>query len=92
MAVVARGPLVYCFEQADNNCEPELLYLSPDFQAVLRRADFANGAVVMDIRVGKTTMTAVPYYTWNNRGKGWMRTWLPLKTDPSLLYAGHTRK
>ncbi|HEC44490.1 MAG TPA: hypothetical protein ENI20_16840, partial [Bacteroides sp.] len=26
-------------------------------------------------------ITAIPYYTWSNRGKGQMKVWLPTKPD-----------
>lgn len=92
MAAFARGPLVYCFEQADNTAEPTALFLTPDFQAVLHATDFAGGVILLDVVAGQNRMTALPYYLWNNRGNGWMRTWLPLKTDESVLYPGHMRK
>jgi DUF1680 family protein len=28
-------------------------------------------------KVGDRTVTAVPYYAWNNRGKGEMAVWIP---------------
>ena len=27
------------------------------------------------------TLTAIPYYTWANRGKGEMQVWLPVKFE-----------
>jgi uncharacterized protein len=39
----------------------------------LYRTRYRRGS---DIRLGTTTLTAVPYYAWANRGPGAMRVWL----------------
>jgi uncharacterized protein len=32
-----------------------------------------------EIKTEKKTITAIPYYTWANRGKNEMQLWLPTK-------------
>jgi DUF1680 family protein len=97
------GPLVYCFEAADNTAH-RLDDVAVDVTAPLQTglADPALGAVTEIRVVGRArshrpdawwpyrpvdeeqadpdsaiTLTAVPYYTWGNRGAGAMRIWVP---------------
>ncbi len=69
-----RGPLVYAVEGVDNGDKVFSLVL-PD-AAPLRaefRPDLLNGVIV----VKGGGLTAVPYYSWANRGPGQMLVWLP---------------
>jgi DUF1680 family protein len=80
-----RGPLVYCFEHADNDGKAMNIVI-PD-QAVFKteyKPEILNGIVVIQTQatiakisadgasVGTVsqTVTAIPYYSWANRGKG----------------------
>jgi DUF1680 family protein len=36
-----------------------------------------NGVQVVTGTVDGRAITAVPYYAWNNRGKGEMEVWIP---------------
>lgn len=89
-----RGPLVYCVEGADNEGKawnfvlpeqtkyraeynPDLLggIVSIQFEApVIEMAD--DGYSVQTLT---KTITAIPYYTWANRGQNEMQVWLPRK-------------
>ena len=88
------GPMVYCIEGTDNNngafnfvlaenpeyrvsFRPELLngVNTVTLNANLVEVD-ANGRSVSTV---KKQMTAIPYYTWNNRGPNEMQVWLPAK-------------
>jgi hypothetical protein len=40
------------------------------------RPDLLSGVEVITGKVGDRTITAVPYYAWNNRGKGEMSVWV----------------
>lgn len=83
---IERGPIVYCFEEADNG---KILEPHPDGSRL--------GANAAEILIGKTgpfkpafdpdllggvvtlsdgRLTAVPYCVWNNRGDGQMTVWL----------------
>jgi len=97
------GPLVYCFEAADNT-EHRLDDVAVDVTAPLETApaDPALGMVTEIRATGRARthrpdawwpyrpvdeaypepdspvrLTAVPYYTWGNRGVGAMRIWVP---------------
>ena len=79
---IMRGPLVYCIEAADN---PETkipsVILPPKAELKSQhRADLLGGVTVITGRAiaeGKPlTMTAIPYYAWNNRAKGAMTVWI----------------
>jgi DUF1680 family protein len=71
---IQRGPIVYAVEGVDNAGRIFDLVLADD--AALRvefRLDLLNGVAV--IKGGG--LTAVPYYSWANRGGGQMLVWLP---------------
>jgi DUF1680 family protein len=96
-----RGPLVYCFEHADNDGKAMNIVI-PE-QAVFKtefKPELLNGIVVIQTQatiakisadgasVGTVnqTVTAIPYYSWANRGTGQMQVWIPGKiTDVRLL-------
>ena len=83
---LARGPLVYCIEQADH---PRRRGRGPPPRS--RRAARAGrrrrGLGVPVTLVGPatvhtapstpTTLTAIPYFRWANRGPNAMRVWIP---------------
>ncbi len=89
-----RGPLVYCVEGADNDGQawnilmPENTTFKTSFQK-----DLLNGVVTIQAEVPvvvvssdsqnvstvKKTITAIPYYSWCNRGSNPMQVWLPRK-------------
>ncbi len=89
-----RGPLVYCVEGADNNGKAWDLIL-PDhatFKTSFQK-DLLNGVTTIQFEApciqvspdGKSvstqqkTITAIPYYSWANRGQNPMQVWLPTK-------------
>jgi uncharacterized protein len=91
-----RGPLVYCAEAADNGGHAwnfivpegtefrtrESQVLDENIVALQAEVPFLNtspdgSSVTTQIR----TLTAIPYYTWANRGKGEMQVWLPRKIE-----------
>jgi uncharacterized protein len=89
-----RGPLVYCVEGADNNGQawnvlmPEATtfrtqpYQVSTESVIAIRADVSVINPTADGRgvVTETkTITAIPYYSWANRGSGPMQVWLPMK-------------
>ena len=82
-AAVMRGPLVYCFEQADQDLPLKSLCIDP--QGSIREEPYQVSLLggVTPLKVsgadgqGKPVcLTAIPYYSWANRGKGAMRVWL----------------
>ena len=86
-----RGPLLYCAEWVDNFGKvsnlilPSNTVLIPEYNAGL-----LNGTMVLkgkvpayiiennqQIKTVEQLFTAIPYYSWANRGKGEMMLWLP---------------
>jgi DUF1680 family protein len=87
-----RGPLVYCAEWTDNNGKTSNIVMpaSTTFTNEFR-PDLLNGVMVLKAQVPavvindenvstiKQSFTAIPYYSWANRGKGEMMIWFPEK-------------
>jgi len=72
-AAIQRGPLIYAFEGVDNGgrvLDRRLPLDAPLAHAF--RADLLGGVEV----VTGGGLTAIPYYAWNNRGKGEMVVWM----------------
>lgn len=86
-----RGPIIYCAEWVDNNGKTDNLLMPSTTQFTTEfRPDLLNGvmilkaevpAVVIDngssISTIKQKFTAIPYYSWANRGQGEMMVWFP---------------
>jgi DUF1680 family protein len=90
-----RGPVVYCFEGADNGGAVQNLAIPPatEFTPEYRR-DFLGGVTVLNATatgvfrtVAKQVVsmpvkvTAVPYYLNANRGASPMQVWMPERED-----------
>lgn len=88
---IERGPIVYCFEWKDNDghvlnsileddvkftnlCEPEMLHGIVKLEGA---AKGATGGESDQVLIENKTLTAIPYYSWANRGSGEMAVWLP---------------
>jgi DUF1680 family protein len=86
-----RGPLMYCAEWMDNHGQTSNLILpkDTDFNSAFTPG-LLNGVVVLNavvpavniqnsenVSTQKQTFTAIPYYSWANRGKGEMMIWFP---------------
>lgn len=95
-----RGPLVYCFEHADNGGKA-LNIIVPDkvnFTAAYK-PDLLNGIVVLEaqatvatvsedgasISSGNRKVVAIPFYSWANRGQGQMQVWMPRRINDLRL-------
>lgn len=86
-----RGPILYCAEWVDNNGRvanlvlPENSSLTAAFKPdLLRGVTVLQGelpAVIIEngnsITTKKQPFTAIPYYSWANRGQGEMSVWFP---------------
>ncbi|MBN2199881.1 MAG: glycoside hydrolase family 127 protein [Candidatus Aminicenantes bacterium] len=76
---LTRGPLVYCFEAADNGGRV-LGRAIPDgmiFEAQERPGLLGGVTVLVGCDPsGYGALTAVPYYAWSHRGPGEMAVWL----------------
>ena len=91
---IQRGPIIYCVEGVDNTGRavnivlPKTAVLSATPQTILSEkvisiqteaTVLAVSADGQNVQAEKKKITAVPYYTWNNRGPGQMLVWLPEK-------------
>jgi DUF1680 family protein len=77
-AAIQRGPILYALEAVDNGGSLKDVTLPLDTPLTSPfKADMLNGVHVITGKVGDRTVTAVPYYAWNNRGKGEMAVWIP---------------
>lgn len=91
---IQRGPLVYCVEGIDNNNKawniilPASTQFNTSAMKVLDEPVIALEAQVPVVVVNEEgtalqtesrKITAIPYYTWANRGKNEMQIWLPVK-------------
>ena len=89
---IQRGPIIYCVEGMDNAGKtmnivlPKSSLLSTSKQMILHEpvVSIQTDATVVtvspngdDVKAEKRKITAIPYYTWNNRGAGQMLVWLP---------------
>jgi DUF1680 family protein len=79
---VERGPLVYCFEQADQTVGLEDLTVRPAGPDSLRehQADLPDAGPAITLEADAATATAIPYFRWDNRDGGPMRVWMPVAT------------
>jgi DUF1680 family protein len=76
---IQRGPLVYCFEQVDNEVPVAKIKLArkPQFTEEFR-GDLLGGVVVIKCKnADGKELTAVPYYAWDSRKPGAMAVWVP---------------
>jgi uncharacterized protein len=87
-----RGPIMYCAEWKDNNGLVSNLIVpkSTSFSAEYNK-DLLNGVMILKgavksikvdpagqyVSTQDATLTAIPYYSWANRGRGEMILWLP---------------
>ena len=97
-----RGPLMYCAEWTDNNGKTSNIIIpaSASFTSEFK-PDLLNGITILKSEVPaivinntesvstvKQSFTAIPYYSWANRGKGEMMVWFPTQVkDIELLPA-----
>jgi hypothetical protein len=86
-----RGPLVYCFEDKDNQHAWMFDLFIPQNSSVKPAWDenLLNGVVTLSmegkkisgkgdsVRAESISLKAIPYYAWNNRGLANMLVWMP---------------
>jgi uncharacterized protein len=74
-----RGPIVYCVEAVNREYVPEDLSVSATAKVATEfRPDLLGGVTVLliDGGAGRGPITAIPYFSWNNRGLAPMAVWL----------------
>src|SRR5262245_4351990 len=76
-AAIQRGPILYALEAVDNGGSLKDIKIPLDTTLTSTfKPDLLGGVQVVTGKVGDRTVTAVPYYAWNNRGKGEMAVWI----------------
>ena len=103
LIALQRGPFIYCIEGADNVgsvwnvlVKPNTVFKSVSYKilneqviALQGNAELSVPAVGGEgIQIHQEKITAIPYYTWANRGANSMRVWLPEKITSVALNAG----
>lgn len=73
-AALARGPVVYCFEGADNGAD--LLEKPMPGDAEIRELPYDGTLLGGVVPLAAGGLLAVPYYAWSNRGKNAMCVFL----------------
>ncbi len=81
MNPIERGPLVYCFEQADQLDDVRLDDLAIQPGGVLGERPVALDGIGQTIEITvparPQTAIAIPYFQWDNRDGRPMRVWMP---------------
>lgn len=68
-----RGPLVYAIEEMDNPGDFDAIQLDPGATFEVQEAPDLLGGIYT---ISNGEFTAIPYYSWSNRGIGKMKVWL----------------
>jgi len=78
-AAIERGPLVYCFEQADQSVPLDELAVSPGSPLTQRPLTLEGIGRTVQVTAAAhgVSAVAIPYFQWDNRGPGAMRVWVP---------------
>jgi DUF1680 family protein len=73
-----RGPILYCFEGSDSKVAPAEIGFTRDVSVrETTKPDLLGGVAVLQFAdASGTTATAIPYYTWSNRGLAPMAVWV----------------
>lgn len=89
---IQRGPLVYCVEGVDNESRAwnilmtdKATFSTEPYQVLTEPVTAIQARVLvsqpapdgLSVQMVPRTITAIPYYTWANRGKSPMQVWLP---------------
>jgi uncharacterized protein len=89
-AAIERGPLVCCFEQADQLVRLDELAVRPGARLSEREVNLDGIGRTFQVSVAarhvppapeqpvpRVSAVAIPYFQWDNRGPGAMRVWMP---------------
>jgi len=99
-----RGPLVYCVENPDNTGKMGSFIVPGDavFHAAYDKNTLGGVVVITSalpvltpdetkqaIKIVKQPITAIPYFSWDNRGNAEMQVWLPVKIGSVAIRTGN---
>ena len=93
-----RGPIMYCGEWKDNAGKVSNIFIPGNTKfKTTYESGLLNGVTVLKAevlktdslygKVSKAEFTAIPYYSWANRGKGEMQVWFPQNLNGKELTA-----
>ncbi len=72
------GPIVYAVEEIDNKDAFDQIQLTANEEFnVVMQPELLGGVNT----ISNEKLTAIPYYTWSNRGIGKMKVWLPVEEN-----------
>lgn len=95
-----RGPLVYCVEQPDNGNKIQSFIVPKDARFTSEFDKNLLGGVVKvkaqlpvvvpsadgtQLSIVQQSLTAIPYFSWANRGKSQMQVWLPTRIGSIIV-------
>lgn len=76
------GPLVYAIEEADNKNGFDAIQINAStIFKIKKQPQLLNGIYTIEAISGDHRFTAIPYYSWSNRGVGKMKVWIPENTN-----------
>lgn len=81
---IRRGPIVYCFEAADNGKSVNniTLPIDPRFTAEYRGDLLGGATLITGVAQDGRKIVAVPYNVWDNREPGEMAVWVRQEGKP----------
>lgn len=103
LIALQRGPFIYCIEGADNLgsvwnvlVKPNTVFKAVNYKILNEPVIALQGNAELSIpaeggegiQIHQEKITAIPYYTWANRGANSMRVWLPEKISSVALNPG----
>jgi DUF1680 family protein len=76
-----RGPVLYCFEEADNGKVLDLVIPGSVNGSFSFDEAMLGGLGTISVQTGPDgrSLKGIPYFAWNNRGRGEMITWITEK-------------
>ena len=76
-----RGPVLYCFEEADNGKVLDLVIPESVKGFFGFDEELLGGLGTISVQTGADgrSLKGIPYFAWNNRGRGEMITWITEK-------------
>ena len=75
------GPIVYAIEEADNKTNFDNISINNKTAfKIKKRPELLKGIYTIEGTSGNHKFTAIPYYSWSNRGVGKMKVWIPETT------------
>ena len=83
---IERGPLVYCLEEADNGKVRDVKITANINSRFSYQTDLLGGVGILQFKAfspegDEKEYTAIPYYSWANRGRGEMIVWMHEKKN-----------